>query len=733
MNSETQRKDMADMKRIIKITSVAAALSAVTLTTAFSVMSIKADDSGKSSVTQLMDCFLPMPIIEPLTTDCWGFVVGARDQGNGLEDRDNTNYCYWDGKILKDKDTGTFYMFASRWDEANGHNGWYGSDAVYATSDNLYGPYKEHGLLWPNDQSGKGHNVWPLELHEGDPHGKYAIIVSETRDGDVFVSDSLDGPWENIGKLRVNEGYWQSNTCVVARPDGKYEIINRTGDIAISDDLMGTYEIQTRNIWKQVRGMPTECIEDAVVWYSDGLYHCTVNKWDARNAYYLTSENGVDGWELNPGSAYQPDQNFLRYTDGTVNYWNKIERPNVYIEDGEVKAVTLSVIDVPKDEEKGHDNHGSKVIVVPFDGKKLHEFAKEQRDTVKAPIQGDKPIADTCAMFWNNEHSLNSGAKGYIQLQRKIGGQYGLFGESLTVENDKWAESKIGYLKFDISKYDLAEMGKATLSLIFNDNYVGDSETNRIMVSLAGSDWIEGTGTADSNDVIEDGALTWDNKPELTYDQDDIEGSTAVSDEFYTSLSTDLGQEINIDVTKLLNRLQPGETTVTFAICETAGNQRIAVCSRESGANSPILSITPKSEATPKPIPSSVPQTTDGPALKATDAPAEQITARPAATQNQNKIILGKTKVAVKALKNGKIKISWKKIKGADGYQILISNKKNGRNKTIAAVSKASIARKTIKKLKAGKKYYVRVRAFKKVRGKKIKGRLSNTACIRVK
>ena len=731
MNSETQGKDMADMKRIIKITSVAAALSAVTLTTAFSVMSIKADDSGKSSVTQLMDCFLPMPIIEPLTTDCWGFVVGARDQGNGLEDRDNTNYCYWDGKILKDKDTGTFYMFASRWDEANGHNGWYGSNAVYATSDNLYGPYKEHGLL--NDQGGKGHNVWPLELHEGDPHGKYAIIVSETRDGDVFVSDSLDGPWKNIGKLRVNEGYWQSNTCVVARPDGKYEIINRTGDIAISDDLMGTYEIQTRNIWKQVRGMPTECIEDAVVWYSDGLYHCTVNKWDARNAYYLTSENGVDGWELNPGSAYQPDQNFLRYTDGTVNYWNKIERPNVYIEDGEVKAVTLSVIDVPKDEEKGHDNHGSKVIVVPFDGKKLHEFAKEQRDTVKAPIQGDKPIADTCAMFWNNEHSLNSGAKGYIQLQRKIGGQYGLFGESLTVENDKWAESKIGYLKFDISKYDLAEMGKATLSLIFNDNYAGDSETNRIMVSLAGSDWIEGTGTADSNDVIEDGALTWDNKPELTYDPDDIEGSTAVSDEFYTSLSTDLGQEINIDVTKLLNRLQPGETTVTFAICETAGNQRIAVCSRESGANSPILSITPKSEATPKPIPSSVPQTTDGPSIKTTNAPAEQITVRPAATQNQNKITLGKAKVAVKALKNGKIKISWKKIKGADGYQILISNKKNGRYKTIAAVSKPSIARKTIKKLKAGKKYYVRVRAFKKVRGKKIKGRLSNAAGIRVK
>lgn len=718
------------MKKIIKYATAIAALSAVTLTTVFSGLSIKADDSGKSSVTQLMDCFLPMPIVESLTTDCWGSVVGARDQSNGLEDRDNQNYCYWDGKIIKDGDTGTYYMFASRWAEANGHNGWFGSGAVYATSDNLYGPYTEHGLLWPDDQGGKGHNVWALELHEGDPHGKYAIIVSETRDGDVFVSDSLDGPWKNIGKLRVNEGYWQSNTCVVARPDGKYEIINRTGDIAISDDLMGTYEIQTRNIWKQVRGMPTECIEDAVVWYSGGLYHCTVNKWDARNAYYLTSENGVDGWELNSGSAYQPDQDFLRYTDGTVNHWNKIERPNVYIEDGEVKAVTLSVIDVPKDDEKGHDDHGSKVIVVPFDGKSLHEFAKEQRDSEKVPTQGDKPIADTCAMFWNNDHSLNAGAKGYIQLQRKESDQYGLFGEGLTVDKDKWAESKIGYLKFDISDYDLSEMGKATLSLIFNDNYAGDSQTNRIMVTLADSEWKEGTGTAESNDALEDGVLTWDNKPELIYDPDDIHGSTAVSDEFYTALSTDLGQEIKIDVTKLLNRLEPGETTVTFAICETAGNQRIAVCSRESGANSPLLSITPKVEETPAPTPTPAPQITERPS-QVTDTTAPQIT--PPADKKQSSVTLGKTKVSIKALKNGKIKISWKKIKGASGYQILMSNKKNGKYKMVATLNKASKTTKTVKKLKAGKRYYVKVRAFKKVDGTKKTGGLSKAVSVKVR
>jgi hypothetical protein len=33
-----------------------------------------------------------------------------------------------------------------------------------------------------------------------------------------------------------------------------------------------------------------------------------------------------------------------------------------------VAAVTLAVIDVPKDDERGNDLHGSKVIVIPFDG-----------------------------------------------------------------------------------------------------------------------------------------------------------------------------------------------------------------------------------------------------------------------------------------------------------------------------------------------------------------------------
>lgn len=117
--------------------------------------------------------------------------------------------------------------------------------------------------------------------------------------------------------------------------------------------------------------MPTENIEDAVMWYSGGLYHITVNKWDTSKAFHITSVDGINNWKLQPGYAYDPTANFIRYTDNTVNHWTKLERPNVYIENGHVVAMTFSAIDVQKWEDGGNDQHGNKIIVMPFDGAAL--------------------------------------------------------------------------------------------------------------------------------------------------------------------------------------------------------------------------------------------------------------------------------------------------------------------------------------------------------------------------
>ena len=120
-------------------------------------------------------------------------------------------------------------------------------------------------------------------------------------------------------------------------------------------------------------------MEAPVLWFSGGLYHCVVNQWSTRKAFYIISENGLDGWKLADGIAYSPTVDFLRYENSdVVNRWDKIERPGVYMEDGIVKAMTFAVLDLPKEEDKGNDGHASKVIVVPFDGEALNRFAREQ-------------------------------------------------------------------------------------------------------------------------------------------------------------------------------------------------------------------------------------------------------------------------------------------------------------------------------------------------------------------
>jgi hypothetical protein len=53
----------------------------------------------------------------------------------------------------------------------------------------------------------------------------------------------------------------------------------------------------------------------------------------------------------------------------TCSQWYKMERPGVLLEDGHPTHVTWAVADVDKDNQiPAGSNHGSKVIVVPFDG-----------------------------------------------------------------------------------------------------------------------------------------------------------------------------------------------------------------------------------------------------------------------------------------------------------------------------------------------------------------------------
>lgn len=83
-------------------------------------------------------------------------------------------------------------------------------------------------------------------------------------------------------------------------------------------------------------------------------------------------------------------------------------------------------------------------------------------------------------------------------------------------------------------------------------------------------------------------------------------------------------------------------------------------------------------------------------------------------TPNVTKPKKPKKTVVKKAVskKKGTILIKWKKVK-ADGYQIMLAgNKKMTKGKKVYTLKGKKKVSRTVKKLKSGKKYYVKVRAY---------------------
>ncbi len=98
------------------------------------------------------------------------------------------------------------------------------------------------------------------------------------------------------------------------------------------------------------------------------------------------------------------------------------------------------------------------------------------------------------------------------------------------------------------------------------------------------------------------------------------------------------------------------------------------------------------------------PTTTANPAVRAAKdkADAQKL-------MNQAKI----TKLTVKSKAKKKITVNWKKVSNAKGYQVQVSKKSNFKKKSIFFNKFTSKKKLTVtKKLKSGKTYYVRVRAY---------------------
>jgi hypothetical protein len=347
-----------------------------------------------------IDYIKPAPIVcSPLSSATWGVAgVLPRDTCNGIESARGAavppEFYYWDGQILKAKD-GKYHMFMSTWSGTAGFNpGWRDSDAYHAIStQGVLGPYQRQGFVYTNNGSHRGHNVSALEL----PDGTYAVVVSETVPFTIYRSSSLDGPWTactaSIQTNGVNAGTdanYASNVSVFPRHDGRFQMVQRHGLIAIADTLCGPYRMQ-KPTWTypaanrptfdsiyprrtSIPGVPNPTYaweEDPHIWRSGGIYHVLYSGSGDRVGWHLYSPDGINNW-TDGGLSCNPRlyEKIFGYEGSTTkNQWYKMERPGVVLEGGHPTHVTWAVSDVDKDNQiPGNSNHGSKIIVLPFDG-----------------------------------------------------------------------------------------------------------------------------------------------------------------------------------------------------------------------------------------------------------------------------------------------------------------------------------------------------------------------------
>ena len=91
---------------------------------------------------------------------------------------------------------------------------------------------------------------------------------------------------------------------------------------------------------------------------------------------------------------------------------------------------------------------------------------------------------------------------------------------------------------------------------------------------------------------------------------------------------------------------------------------------------------------------------------------------------------------SIKKVKGAKkaILVTWKKVSGVKGYQVQVAtDKKFKKNKKTVTIKKQKTTKTTVKKLKAKKKYYVRVRTYKIVNGKKVYSSWSKAKSVKTK
>ena len=150
--------------------------------------------------------------------------------------------------------------------------------------------------------------------------------------------------------------------------------------------------------------------------------------------------------------------------------------------------------------------------------------------------------------------------------------------------------------------------------------------------------------------------------------------------------------------------LEPTVTAAPTPFITEAPEPTVAPTVTPVPTNTPVVTPTSVPVPTDTPIPTAVPKPT------ATPVPSVTKPSKPVITSVSNK-------------SRQKLVITWKKVKGAKGYELYRRTGKKGSYKKLKVIKSGSTLKYTNSKLKKGTAYYYKIRAYKyDAKGKKVYG-----------
>lgn len=301
-------------------------------------------------------------------------------------------HIVWGASVIQ-HDDGKYYMFASFWPESKGiwvtH-----SQVALAIADKPEGPYEFKKVVLPNrDQKYwdgmMTHNptirkykdtyylfyigvTFDFERQQVSNKNEYGIAWDNKRIG-VATAKHPEGPWTRYDKplIEPRAGHWDlvntSNPAPVIHEDGsvtmfykssnipspeRNTITNKDGlpryilGVAHSKNIFGNYErLGEQDGLINVEGKLVS-LEDPFVWHDGNLYHMLVKNFDSvgnakgMGGIYVWSKDGIN-WFL---PADDPEAYSLNVTweEGISTKQERLERPQVYFEDGRPKYLFLA-------------------------------------------------------------------------------------------------------------------------------------------------------------------------------------------------------------------------------------------------------------------------------------------------------------------------------------------------------------------------------------------------------